>query len=86
MFSREIKLHKKIQARLEEETNILRLKETFEEGGESLMVLEIMDGHVGKLSFTPELALDLSRQVLGAVSKLHRTGFVHFDIRPGTND
>jgi serine/threonine protein kinase len=61
------------------------LEEVFQERGEILLVLELMEGDINKVQIDENEILKILRDVLLSLKEMHRRGIVHFDIRPGRN-
>lgn len=64
---------------------IVKLEEVFEERGEILLVLELMQGDLNKKEINEHEVVFILKDVLASLKEIHKKGIVHFDIRPGRN-
>ena len=65
---------------------MVRLVETFEEGNEILMILDLLQGDLTSRRVGLQDLPRILKDILLGLRQLHHLGFVHFDIRPGKSD
>jgi calcium/calmodulin-dependent protein kinase I len=83
LLRREIAIMKKV-----DHTNILRLKEIYEDGAKVYIVMELVEGSelfdriVDKGYYSEKNAINIVNQILSAVEYLHSQGIAHRDLKP----